>query len=173
MYWTLKGRIHNTLNLHYKVILSYLNVSKAKLVAVKSLHRNFFCPLNSVMQCIFYLLISHPTWSFICISALLWNLHQCIKLHHCHKKKPGRVALQQPCFAMISFQLIIGMVHRVTSTSLCMWATLLFLLLNNEKISGSPALKLKNSLAWKCEMKKRMQKQLGAFFIKKLMFFLF
>lgn len=38
VYLTLKGRIHNTLNLCYKIILSHLNVSKAKLVAVASLH---------------------------------------------------------------------------------------------------------------------------------------
>lgn len=45
--------------------------------------------------------------------------------------------------------------------------------LNNEKISGSPARKLNNSLAYKWEIKIRVQKQLGALFIKKFMFFLF
>lgn len=38
VYLTLKGRMHNTLNLCQKIILSHLNVSKAKLVAVQPLH---------------------------------------------------------------------------------------------------------------------------------------
>lgn len=44
VYLTLKGRIYNTPILYYKITLSYLNVSKARLVAVRSIHQKFLLP---------------------------------------------------------------------------------------------------------------------------------
>lgn len=97
VYLTLKGRIHNALNLCYKIILSYLNVSKAKLVSSKVLTLEISSIL-SILWCNAYFSAHFSSnFVFICISALLWNLHQCIKLHHCHKKTPGSMGPQLLC----------------------------------------------------------------------------